>query len=306
MSKVGVFMGMSDVKPKERTRKKFKSRSQAGDVWRRLKRNKMAVAGLIVLFVFLLAAIFADFIGDYETQVIKINVKERLQGVSKEHWFGTDEYGRDIFLRIVHGARMSLFVGFISVGIGLVFGGTLGAIAGYYGGKLDNIIMRILDVLLAIPSILLSITIVTAMGSSLINLMIAVGISNVPGFARVVRASVLGVKDQEYIEAARAIGARDYEIILQHVLPNCMAPIIVHSTLNIAGAIMATAGLSFIGLGVQPPRPEWGNMLAGGRSFIRDKAHVVLFPGLAIMMTTLSFNLLGDGLRDALDPKLKQ
>lgn len=309
MSEVGVYMSMLEdkqYKKQKKITKVIKNRSQASDVWHRLKRKNMAVTGLVVLLIFVLAAIFADFIGDYNTQVIKININNRLQGISKEHWFGTDEYGRDIFLRIIHGARMSLFVGFISVGIGLVLGGTLGAIAGYYGGRLENIIMRILDVLLAIPSILLSITIVTAMGSNLVNLMIAVGVSNIPGFARVVRASVLSVKDQEYIEAAKAIGAKDYQIIAEHVLPNCMAPIIVHSTLNLAGAIMAIAGLSFIGLGVQPPKPEWGNMLAGGRAYIRDKSHVVLFPGLAIMLTTLSFNLLGDGLRDALDPKLKQ
>lgn len=309
MSEVGVYMSMLEdkqYKKQKKITKVIKNRSQASYVWHRLKRENMAVIGLVVLLIFVLAAIFADFIGDYNTQVIKININNRLQGISKEHWFGTDEYGRDIFLRIIHGARMSLFVGFISVGIGLVLGGTLGAIAGYYGGRLENIIMRILDVLLAIPSILLSITIVTAMGSNLVNLMIAVGVSDIPGFARVVRASVLSVKDQEYIEAAKAIGAKDYQIIAEHVLPNCMAPIIVHSTLNLAGAIMAIAGLSFIGLGVQPPKPEWGNMLAGGRAYIRDKSHVVLFPGLAIMLTTLSFNLLGDGLRDALDPKLKQ
>lgn len=306
INKAGVFMNTATVKQKEDIRKKYKKRSQFADVWHRLKKNRMAMIGLFVLIILILMAIFADYIGDYNEKAIKIDVKNRLQGVSKEHWFGTDEYGRDIFIRIVHGTRTSLFVGVISVGIALTFGGTLGAIAGYYGGRLDNIIMRILDVLLAIPSILLSITIVTAMGAGLTNLMIAVGISNIPGFARVVRANVLSIRDQEYIEAAKAIGAKDYEIILQHVLPNCLAPIIVHSTLKVAGAIMATAGLSFIGLGVRPPRPEWGSMLSGGRAFIRDKVHVVLFPGLAIMITILSLNLLGDGLRDALDPRLKQ
>lgn len=289
----------------QKIKSKYKKRSQISDVWMRLKRNKLAMLGLIILTILILTAIFADFIADYDTEVTKINVIERLEGPSSEHWFGTDEYGRDIFARIVHGTRTSLFVGVISVGIALSIGGLLGSIAGYYGGRLDNAIMRVLDVLLAIPSILLAITIVTALGRGLTNLMIAVGISNIPGFARVVRASVLNVRDQEYIEAARAIGAKDYQIIFQHVLPNCLAPIIVLSTLKVAGAIMATAGLSFIGLGVEPPRPEWGSMLSGGRAFIRDQVHVLLYPGLAIMITILSLNLLGDGLRDALDPRLK-
>lgn len=298
-------MSVAYVKEKEDIKKKYKKRSQSIDVWRRLKRNRMAMLGILILGAFMFMAIFADFIADYDTEVIKMNVKERLQEPSPEHWFGTDEYGRDIFARIVHGTRISLFVGVISVGIALTLGGTLGAISGYYGGKLDNVIMRMLDVLLAIPSILLAITIVAAMGASIVNLMIAVGISNIPGFARVVRAAVLSVRDQEYIEAARAIGAKNHTIILKHVLPNCLAPIIVYSTLKVATAIMATAGLSFIGLGVKPPAPEWGSMLSGGRAFIRDKMYIVLFPGLAIMATILSLNLLGDGLRDALDPRLK-
>lgn len=298
-------MSATSVKKIDDIKKKYKKRSQSGEVWRRLKRNRMAMLGLAILAIFVLMAICADFIADYKTEVVKINVRERLQEPSKAHWFGTDEFGRDIFARIVHGTRISVFVGTISVGIALTFGGTLGAISGYYGGKFDNIIMRALDVLLAVPSILLAITIVSSLGANIINLMIAVGISNIPGFARVVRAAVLSVKDQEYIEAAKAIGAKDHTIIIKHVLPNCLAPIIVYSTLKVATAIMATAGLSFIGLGVKPPAPEWGSMLAGGRAFIRDKMYIVLFPGLAIMATILSLNLLGDGLRDALDPRLK-
>lgn len=282
-----------------------KKRSQAADVWKRLKRSKAAMVGLVLIVMFLCMALFAPLIADYDTQVIKLNIPERLQSPSLDHWFGTDEYGRDIFYRIVYGTRISLFVGVISVGIALSIGGFLGAIAGYYGGRLDNIIMRVLDVLLAIPAILLAITIVSALGSSIINLMIAVGISNIPGFARVVRASVLSVKDQEFIEAAKAIGAKDHVIILKHVLPNSMAPIIVYATLKVATAIMATASLSFIGLGVQPPTPEWGSMLAGGRQYMRDHMYIVLFPGLAIVLAVLSLNLIGDGLRDALDPKLK-
>ncbi len=284
---------------------KTKKRSQYADVWRRLKKSKTAIIGIILITIFFCMAIFAPFIADYEEDAIKMNVRNRLQPPSKENWFGTDEYGRDIFARIVYGTRISLFVGVISVSIALSFGGFLGAIAGYYGGRIDNIIMRVLDVLLAIPTILLAITIVAALGASMLNLMIAVGISNIPGFARIVRAAVLSVKDQEYIEAARAIGAKDHVIILKHVLPNSMAPIIVYATLKVATAIMATASLSFIGLGVQPPTPEWGSMLASGRAYIRDQMYIVLYPGLAIVLTVLSLNLIGDGLRDALDPKLK-
>lgn len=201
--------------------------------------------------MFLSMALFAPVIADYEGEALKLNVKERLQGPSADHIFGTDEFGRDIFARVVYGTRISLFVGIISVSIALSIGGFLGAIAGYYGGKIDNVIMRLLDVILAVPTILLAITIVASLGASMINLMIAVGISNIPGFARIVRASVLSVKDQEFIEAAKAIGAKDHIIIMKHVLPNSMAPIIVYATLKVATAIMATASLSFIGLGVQ-------------------------------------------------------
>ena len=280
-------------------------RNKARTIWRRFRRNRLAVIGLGIILTLVLFAVFADFIGSYEEKAIKMNIKERHQHPSLEHVFGTDEFGRDIFIRVVHGTRISLFVGVISVSIALFFGGTLGSIAGYFGGKVDAVIMRLLDVLLAIPVILLAITIVASLGTSIINLMIAVGVANIPGFARVVRAAVLGVKSNEYIEAARAVGAPDHVIIFTHVLPNCFAPIMVHATLKVATAIMATAGLSFIGLGVQPPTPEWGSMLAAGRGFIRDHMHEVFFPGLMIMLSVLSLNMIGDGLRDALDPKLK-
>ncbi len=284
---------------------KVKKRSQSVDVWNRLKRSKAAIAGVILIFIFIFMAVFAPLIADYNNDALKMDVHVRLQSPNIHHWFGTDELGRDIFARIVYGTRISLFVGIISVSIALSFGGFLGAIAGYYGGRIDNIIMRILDVLLAIPVVLLAITIVAALGASLLNLMIAVGIANIPGFARIVRASVMSVRDKEFIEAARAIGARDHLIILKHVIPNSMAPIIVYATLKVATAIMATASLSFLGLGVQPPTPEWGSMLAGGRSYIRDHMYIVLYPGMAIVLAVLSLNLIGDGLRDALDPKLK-
>ncbi|MDA3937762.1 MAG: ABC transporter permease [Spirochaetia bacterium] len=284
---------------------KTKKRSQLFDVWLRLKKSKAAIAGLLLIGIFIFMAILAPVLVSYEDDALKMNVRVRLQTPGSDHWFGTDELGRDIFARIVYGTRISLFVGIISVSIALTLGGTLGAIAGYYGGKIDNIIMRFLDVLLAVPAVLLAITIVAALGASMLNLMIAVGVSNIPGFARVVRAAVLSVKDQEFIEAAKAIGAKDHTIILRHVLPNSMAPIIVFATLKVATAIMATASLSFLGLGIQPPTPEWGSMLAGGRSYIRDHMYIVLYPGMAIVLTVLSLNLIGDGLRDALDPKLK-
>ena len=283
-----------------------KKRSQWVEVWRRLKRNKMAVLGLIILIILVLLAVFADVIANYDNVVIKQNLAYRLQGPSAAHWLGTDEFGRDIFARLVHGTRVSLQVGIVAVGISIVIGGILGAVAGYYGGKLDNTIMRIMDIFLAVPSILLAIAIVSALGPSIINLMLAISISSVPSYARIVRASVLSIRDQEFIEAAKAIGASNTRIIFRHIIPNSLAPVIVQATLGVASAILSTAGLSFIGLGIQPPAPEWGSMLSGGRQYLRYAWWVTTFPGVAIMITILSLNLLGDGLRDALDPRLKQ
>ncbi|WP_410207603.1 nickel transporter permease [Fusobacterium sp.] len=291
---------------KDNTKKTNKKRSQWVEVWRRLKKNKMAVLGLTILCILILAAIFADQIANYDTVVIKQNLVERLQAPSAKHWLGTDEFGRDIFARIVHGARVSLRVGIIAVSISIVCGGILGAIAGYYGGMLDNFIMRAMDIFLAVPGILLAIAIVSALGPSIINLMIAISISSIPRYARIVRASVLSIRDQEFIEAAKAIGASNTRIIFRHIIPNSLAPVIVQGTLGVASAILSTAGLSFIGLGIQPPAPEWGSMLSGGRQYLRYAWWVTTFPGVAIMITILSLNLLGDGLRDALDPRLKQ
>lgn len=227
-----------------------KKRSMAAEIWQRLVRNKMAMLGLAILIILVLAAIFADVIADYDTKVVTQNIAERLQGPSAAHWFGTDEFGRDIFARLVHGSRVSLVVGIISVSVSLIIGGSLGAFAGFYGGKVDNIIMRIMDIFLAVPSILLAITIVAALGTSLFNVMLAIGISGMPSFARIVRAAVMSVKDQEFVESSRAIGANSVTIIFREILPNCMAPIIVQATLAVAGAILSTASLSFIGLGV--------------------------------------------------------
>lgn len=273
-------------------------------VIKRFLKNKTAVLGIIIFSIILILAIFADKIADYNEIAIKQNLVKRLQPPSFKNILGTDEFGRDIFARIIHGARISLKVGVFSIGLAVFIGGGLGAIAGYYGGKIDNIIMRVVDVFLAVPSILLSIAIVSALGPNLKNLMIAISVSTMAGYSRIVRASTLSIRDCEFIEAARAIGASDFRIIVKHILPNILAPIIVQGTLGVAGAILAVAGLSFIGLGVQPPTPEWGSMLASGRQYLRYAWWVTTFPGLAIMLTILSLNLIGDGLRDALDPKL--
>ena len=262
--------------------------------------------GLGIVALLVLISIFADFLFDYNPVVIKQNTAIRLQTPSAAHWLGTDEFGRDILARLVHGSRVSLSVGVGAVSIALLIGGSLGAIAGFYGGKIDNVIMRIMDIFLAVPSLLLSITIVSALGPSIFNLMLAIAISSVPGYARIVRASVLTVKDQEFVEAAKCIGANNFEIISSHILPNCMAPIIVQVSLKVASAILSTSGLSFLGLGVKAPTPEWGAMLSGGRAYLRNAPHLTVFPGIAIIITILSLNLLGDGLRDALDPKLKK
>ncbi|SHI83770.1 peptide/nickel transport system permease protein [Lutispora thermophila DSM 19022] len=241
----------------------------------------------------------------YDTYVISQNLVMRLKGPSAEHIFGLDEFGRDIFLRMLWGTRYSLFLGAIGILASTIVGGTLGAIAGFYGNAIDNIVMRFMDILLAIPSILLAIAIVAALGPGLVNILIAIAISYIPTFARVVRAKVMSIKDQEFIEAARAVGASDARIIFKYIIPNSLAPIIVQATLGVAGAILSIAGLSFLGLGIQPPMPEWGAMLSNARTYIRDAWHITVIPGLGIMLTILSLNLVGDGLRDALDPRLK-
>lgn len=280
-----------------------KSRSQFMTVLKNLSRNRMAILGLIILLLLLIMGIFADFIAPYD--YAKQDLTNAFQHPSSQHLFGTDEFGRDIFSRIIYGARTSLLVGFVSVGIAVIVGGALGAVAGYYGKRVDNIIMRLMDILLAIPQTLLAIAIVAALGTGLVNLMIAVGISTVPTYARIVRASVLTIREEEYIEAAKASGTANAKIIIKHILPNCIAPVIVQVTLGMAGAILTAAGMSFIGLGIQPPNAEWGNMLSTGRDYIRGYSYMTMFPGLAIVITVLSLNLLGDGLRDALDPKLR-
>ena len=285
--------------------KQYKKKSQWAQAWRRLCRNKGAIAGLVIFILLLTMALSAPYVFDYDEVVIGTNMSRRLQGPTGDHPFGTDELGRDILARVAYGARTSLSIGVIVCALALIMGSALGAVSGFFGGKTDNILMRVMDIFLALPGPLLAICIVAALGASTRNLIIALTVSSVPGFARVMRGPVLTVRDVEYVEAAKAIGARKRTIILSHVLPNCMAPVFVHTALSMAGVILSVAGLSFLGLGISPPAPEWGSMLASSRDFIRDHSYMALFPGLAIMLTILSLNLLGDGLRDALDPRLK-
>ena len=283
----------------------IKKKSQFVEVWKRLCRNKTAVLGLVIVALLTLMAILSPILIDYETQVIKTNYSEALQAPSADHWFGTDEMGRDILLRVMYGSTVSLSIGVVTVAVSLTVGLILGAAAGYFGGKTDMIIMRIMDIFLAIPGTLLAICIVASLGNSIPNLVIAQAVSSIPTFSRVVRGAVITARDADYEEAARAIGAKDATIIFHEVLPNSLAPIIVQTTLQVASVILSIAGLSFIGLGIPAPRPEWGAMLSGARAYIRDYSYMCLFPGLAIMITILSLNLLGDGLRDALDPRLR-
>lgn len=285
---------------------KYKKRNELGEIWRRLRKNKAAVLGLVLLFIIFMSALFADVLYDYETEVVLPNYSSTLIAPCLEHPLGTDELGRDVLARIVHGSRLSLEIALLSTAISLSVGGIIGAYAGYIGGRFDSVMMRIMDIFLAIPNMLLALAIVAALGPNLMNLIIAIAISDIPRFARILRSTVLSIKDNDFVEAARAAGAKRSTIVFREVIPNCLAPLIVQASIVMAAAIILAAGLSFIGLGVQPPAPEWGAMLSSGRAYIRDYQYLVLFPGLAIVITVLAFNLLGDGLRDALDPRLKQ
>ena len=269
----------------------------------RFIRNKTAVAGLVIIGLFSTVAIFAPFIAPCDPYAA--NLPQRLAPPTWDHPLGRDEIGRDVLTRLIFGARTSLTIGILSVAVGLFIGAPLGAISGYYGGKIDLFIQRLIDVLITFPAILLALMIIAVLGPSLWNAMIAIGIVSIPVYARLVRGSVLAIREEEYVQAARATGASGARIILCHVFPNTLAPLIVLSSLRIATAILAAAGLGFLGLGAQPPTPEWGMMLSRGRGFIRVAYHVTLFPGLAIFLAVLGFNLLGDGLRDVLDPMLK-
>lgn len=273
------------------------------DTLRRLWMNPGAIAGAIVLTVVILSAIFAPLIAPYDP--IAQDTTAIRAAPSAQHLFGTDNFGRDVFSRVLYGGRMSLPVGFVAVGITAVVGVALGLIAGYYGRAIDSVIMRWVDIMLAFPGILLAMALVAILGPSLFNLMLAVGIAAIPEYTRVVRGTVLSAREAEYVVAVRVTGAPDHSIVLRHILPNVLPPVIVLATLGIAGAIILGSTLSFLGLGIQPPTPEWGNMLSDGRSMLRHQWWVSLFPGLAIMLTVLAINLLGDGLRDALDPRIR-
>ncbi|MBY9081297.1 ABC transporter permease [Paenibacillus sp. HN-1] len=273
------------------------------DAWKAFRRNKTAMLGLGIILFFIVIALLAPLIApyDYKEQVLM----DRLKAPSAGHWFGTDDLGRDMFTRIIYGARISLWVGFFSVIGSIIIGTILGVLAGYYGKWIDMLISRLFDILLAFPSILLAIAIVAILGPSLQNALYAIAIVNVPTYGRLVRAKVLSLKSEEYITAARAIGMKNTRILLTHILPNSLTPIIVQGTLGIATAIIEAAALGFLGLGAQPPEPEWGKMLSDSRQFIQKAPWTVVFPGLSIMLTVLGFNLMGDGLRDVLDPRMK-
>ncbi|CAA9558631.1 MAG: Dipeptide transport system permease protein DppC, partial [uncultured Thermomicrobiales bacterium] len=273
-------------------------------VARRLLRNRGALVGLAILATLALMALVAGPTAPYEPNTMA--PADALQAPSPAHLFGTDQFGRDIFSRIMHGARLSFQVGFIAVGIALVCGVVLGLLAGFYGRWVDAAVTMLIDIMLAFPGILLALAIVAVLGPSLLNLMIAVGISAVPSYTRLVRGAVLAAKEQAYVEAARVTGVGDGAIMFRHILPNVLAPVIVLATLGIGGAILVGAALSFLGLGAKPPTPEWGAMLSQGRNYLTLAWWITLFPGLAIMVTVLSINMLGDGLRDALDPRLKR
>ncbi len=283
----------------------YKRRSQFASIVKRFMRNKTAVAGLVVFMLIFLSSCLANLFLDYQQDALKMTVSERFIAPCAEHLFGTDHYGRDIFARIIFGGRISLSISLIVILISTVLGAIFGSLAAFYGGKTDNIIMRINDVFSALPFTLLSICIVASLGNGIQNVCLACSVAVTPGFIRLFRSYVLPLKNQEYVESARSYGTSDFRILAKYIFPNAIGPIIVQATLNLAGTIIAVAGLSFIGLGVQAPTPEWGTMLSEARPYMRDYPYMILIPGLTMLIASLSLNLVGDGLRDALDPKLK-
>ena len=286
-------------------RKKVKKRSQLKALWFQYKKNKLAMFGLILMSLMILTAVCAGFSLDYDTQVIGQSIRSRLQWPSAAHWFGTDQYGRDLFARVIWGSRISLFVGFFTVGIAMTVGSLIGAFAGYYGGRVDNILMRIMDVFLAMPGTIMAVAIVGALGPGIINVLMAMSICRIPQFARIVRSAIISIRGQEFVEAARCCGSRDLRIIFRHILPNAVGPIVVQATIGMATTILGVAGLSFIGLGIEAPLPEWGSMLSEAKSQMMYQPYLMFFPGIAIVLAVLALNLIGDGLRDALDPRMK-
>ena len=282
-----------------------KRRKKVADFCRKFSRNKAAVFGFVIAMILILTAVFADLICSYD-KVTTQNVIERLQGPSMAHWLGTDQLGRDIFARIIHGARVSLGVSFLVVAISVAVGGVIGSLLALVGGAVDNLVMRLIDVISCIPGFLLTLALVAAMGAGIRNLMIALCIRMSVGYIRVIRSFVLSVVGQDFIAAARLSGMPSWKIAVRHVLPNAMGIIIVEAAMSLSSTILSIAALSFLGLGIQPPAPEWGAMLNEGRQFIRTFPHLIIAPGVAIVLSALSMNLMGDGVRDALDPRAGQ
>ena len=287
-------------------KKQVKRRSRAQEIWHRLLQNKGAVIGMVFLTVLVLAAALSPVIFDYQTDVIGQNISERLMHPCKAHPFGSDEVGRDLFARVIYGARYSLAIGVGAVMLGLCVGIITGSLAGFYGGIVDSLLMRAIDIFYSIPNIMTAVVIVSVLGTSTVNLIIALAFSCASSFGRIVRAQVMTIRDQEYVESSYAMGLPTWKIIFKHILPNCLSPIIVQVTLLIGSTIISASSLSFLGIGIPAPSPEWGALLSAGRSHIRDASYMCVIPGLAVMFTVLALNLLGDGLRDALDPKLKK
>jgi peptide/nickel transport system permease protein len=284
-------------------RSKKRKQSRLAEIWGQLKKNKLAVVALFVLLALLLIAVFGPLFAPYSYELQ--DKKNTFSESTPEHPLGTDKLGRDILSRLIYGSRQSLEMGVIAVVIAAVIGVTIGAVAGYYGGWTDNLVMRLLDIYQAMPMLLLCITLAAVLGPSLRNAIIALGVGSVPGYARLTRATILTLREKEYIEAAKAVNTGDARIIFTHLLPNAMAPLIIEVTMGIGGCILAGSALSFIGLGVQAPIPEWGAMISEGRNYMRQFPQLALYPGICVMMGVLACNLLGDGLRDALDPRLK-
>lgn len=286
---------------------RLKKRSNVGEIWHRLRKNKLSMVCLVVLCIMLLGIIFAGVLSPYD--YAEQDLTQRFALPSRAHWLGCDDYGRDLLTRLLVGGRYSLLIAILSVAIGIICGMVIGALCGFFGKRTDSILMRIMDVIMSIPGMMLAICISVALGSGVFNTALALAVGTIPIIARQLRSSTMLINSQEYIEAAKSFGESNFKIIVTHVIPNCLAPIIVQASLYIGGAIMGIAGLSFLGLGVQPPTPEWGNILNNGLDYIYDFAtrwHVIVFPALFIVVAELCFNLLGDGLRDAMDPRMRK
>ena len=278
-------------------------KQQIKNFWRHFKKNRLGVGGLVIIVIVFFIAIFAPFLSFYDSG--KTDVSLKLKPPSFQHYLGTDQLGRDVYSRMLYGSRISLSVGFVAVGISVLIGILVGAMAGYKGGWVDSLLMRFVDIMLSFPSFFLILTVVAILRPNIYNVMIVIGITSWEGTARFVRAEFLSLRERDYVQAARALGVKDRRIIFRHILPNALAPVFVTASLGVASAILVEAGLSFLGFGVQPPAPSWGNILTEGRTYIFDAWWLTVFPGLAILITVLSFNLFGEGLRDALDPRLR-